>query len=67
MPASSLFRYNEGWAVFVMENNRAKRREVKVGQRNGLIAQILDGVKEGEIVINHPSDEVDDDRSVRVR
>jgi HlyD family secretion protein len=33
VPASSLFRYNEGWAVFVVENGRAVRREVQVGQR----------------------------------
>ena len=67
VPASSLFRYNNGWGVFVIEGKHAKRREVDVGQRNGLIAQILDGVKQGEAVINHPSDEVEDGRSVRRR
>jgi HlyD family secretion protein len=60
VPASSLFRYQQGYAVFVVENRRAVRRVVKVGQRNGLIAQILEGVKKGEVVINHPSDEVED-------
>ena len=60
IPASSLFRYQQGWAVFVIENNHAKRREVKVGQRNGLVAQILEGVNEGEQVVNHPSDDVED-------
>jgi HlyD family secretion protein len=64
VPASSLFRYNKGWAVFVVENGHAKRREIKVGQRNGLIAQILEGVKEGETIINHPSDEVEDESRV---
>jgi HlyD family secretion protein len=67
VPASSLFRYNEGWAVFVIDNGRAQRREVKVGQRNGLIAQIVEGIKAGEQVINHPSDEVEDGRRVKVR
>ena len=60
VPASSLFRFNNGWAVFVVDANRASRRPVKVGQRNGLIAQILEGIKPGELVINHPSDEVED-------
>ena len=60
VPASSLFRYQGGWAVFVVENDSAKRRVVKVGQRNGLVAQILEGVSEGEAVVNHPSDDVDD-------
>lgn len=67
IPASSLFRYNGGWAVFIIENDLAVRREVKVGQRNGLIAQIIEGVNDGELVINHPSDEVDDAKRVEVR
>ncbi len=67
VPASSLFHYNNGWAVFAIEGQRAKRREVTVGQRNGLRAQILDGLKEDELVINHPSDKVEDGRSVRGR
>jgi HlyD family secretion protein len=67
VPASSLFRYNDGWAVFVVKDGRADRRKVKVGQRNGLVAQILEGVNEGEPVINHPSDEVEDQRRVTLR
>ena len=67
IPASSLFRYNGGWAVFIINNDLAERREVKVGQRNGLIAQILEGVDDGVQVINHPSDEVDDGKRVKVR
>ncbi len=67
VPTSSLFRYRDGWAVFVIEGNHAKRQKVKVGQRNGLIAQILEGVQEGEKVINHPSDEVEDGRGVKQR
>lgn len=67
IPASSLFRYNDKWAVFTIERNRAVRREVKIGQRNGLIAQILEGINDGEPVINHPSDEVDDGKRVEVR
>ena len=60
IPASSLFRYQQGWAVFVVENHHAKRQVVTVGQRNGLVAQILEGVSEGEEVVNHPSDDVED-------
>ncbi len=60
VPASSLFRHKDGWAVFVVENGRAQRREVSVGQRNALYAQILDGVAEGGKVIDHPSDSVED-------
>jgi len=67
VPASSLFRYKDGWAVFVVNNHHAERRVVKVGQRNGLVAQIEEGISEGELVVNHPSDEVDDGRRVKLR
>ena len=67
VPASSLFRYMQGWGLFVMDGKHAKRRPVVVGQRNGLVAQILEGVGEGQIVIDHPSDEVEDGRRVRAR
>ena len=64
IPASSLFRYQDGWAVFIVEEGHAKRRKIRVGQRNGLTAQILGGIVEGETVINHPSDDVDHERKV---
>lgn len=67
LPGSSLFRYNNGWAVFVVEGGRAVRRKVEVGRRNGLAAQILKGVEEGESVINHPAENVDDQVRVMVR
>lgn len=67
VPASALFRFGEGWAVFVIEDDSARRREVSVGQRNGLTAQIIAGLAPGETVINHPSDAVEDGRSVRPR
>ena len=67
VPASSVYRYKDGWAVFVIENGRAHRRVVTLGQRNGLIAQIQDGLQEGESVINHPSDDVENDLRVKER
>ncbi|MFO7604018.1 MAG: HlyD family efflux transporter periplasmic adaptor subunit [Gammaproteobacteria bacterium] len=65
VPASSLFRYDSGWAVFVLDNGRSQRREVTLGQRNGLSAQVLTGLEAGDTVINHPSDDVEDGRRVR--
>lgn len=67
VPASSLFRYNNGWAVFTVENNQAKRREVKIGQRNGLITQIIEGISEGDMIINHPGDDADDGVRVKIQ
>lgn len=67
VPAGSLFRDGEGWAVFVAEDGHARRRVVEIGQRTGLSAQILAGVEAGEQIIDHPSDEVDDGRAVERR
>jgi HlyD family secretion protein len=67
VPASALFRHNGAWAVFVKDGDRARRREVKVGQRNGLAAQILEGLKEGEEVVRHPDDTIEENRLLGVR
>jgi len=60
VPASSLFRFQENWAVFVNDNGLADLRQIKIGRRNGLFAQILSGLQEDELVVNHPSDKVED-------
>lgn len=67
IPSSSLFRYQDNWSVFIIENNQAKRQTVSIGQRNGLSAQILSGLKEGQMVINHPSNLIEDTVSVKER
>lgn len=67
VPASSLFRYQEEWALFVVRDGRAALRLVKLGERNGLSAQILEGIAGGDVVINHPSDDVEDGSRVTPR
>jgi HlyD family secretion protein len=67
VPASSVFRLNGGWALYLAENGRARQRMVKIGQRTGLVAQILEGVEEGDKVVNHPSDEVADGARITQR
>lgn len=67
IPASALFRVEDQWALFVMKNSKAKRRNVKVGQRNGLSAQILNGLTEGEAVITHPDNTIEDGVAVKRR
>jgi HlyD family secretion protein len=66
-PASALFRYQDGWAVFVIEAGVARRRAVKVGHKNGLAAEILEGLKEGEQVITHPDSSIEEGKKVAPR
>jgi HlyD family secretion protein len=65
VPASALFRRDDGWAVFVVEHGRARFRAVRLGQGSGLFSEVLDGLSRGEEVIVHPDDSVD--AGVRVR
>jgi HlyD family secretion protein len=67
VPVSSLFRHEGGWAVFRLENERAVRRAVRIGQRNGVEAEVLSGLTAGETVVAYPSDDVQDGVKVVAR
>jgi HlyD family secretion protein len=67
IPASALFRYNSGWAVFTVERGRAKLKPVQIGQRAGLIAQVTSGLAAGEKLISHPDDKIADGVRVKSR
>jgi HlyD family secretion protein len=67
VPQSALFRQGEGWSVFVIEGWRAKRREVETAQRNETDVQILRGLSNGQEVILHPSNQVNDGARVRTK
>lgn len=67
IPASALFRHNQGWAAFVVANGRAVLRPLEIGQRAGLTVQVLSGIKPGEQVITHPEDKIKPDGRVKVR
>jgi len=67
LPTSALFRVGERWAVFVVADGRAVRRFVTIGRRNGLEAEIVNGLKEGDSVIAYPSDRISEGVSVTQR
>lgn len=67
VPASAVFRSEEAWATFVVEEGTAVVRTVKLGETNGLETEVLSGLEEGEAVIAYPSDSVRDGVSVEAR
>ena len=67
VPASALFRSGKDWAVFVDEKGKARRRIVEVGQRNGLAAEIISGLKENEKVVAYPEDSISDGTKIKAR
>jgi HlyD family secretion protein len=59
-PLSALFRSGQGWSAFVVEKGLARRREIGTGHRADFEVEALSGLREGEIVIAHPSNLVAD-------
>jgi HlyD family secretion protein len=60
VPLTALFRDGDEWAIFVAEGGRAQLRHVETGWKNGVVAEIRDGIAAGEQVIAHPGDRVSD-------
>jgi HlyD family secretion protein len=60
VPAGSLFRHGSSWAVYLLIGNVVQLREVNVGHNNGLEAEVLEGLNEGDRVVLHPSDKLRD-------
>ena len=67
VPVGALFRRGQDWAVFRVDENRAREQKVEIGQRNDRDAQVLNGLTEGQAVILHPPDTLNDQDRVRVR
>lgn len=70
VPVSALFRSGEDWAVFKVDSSKggtATMTKVKIGSRNTLEAEIVSGLKAGDHVILHPSDQVADGVDVAAR
>lgn len=61
VPSSSLFRDRNEWAVYVIDElSVARLREVEIGRRNALEAEVLAGLQQGDQVIAYPGDTVED-------
>jgi HlyD family secretion protein len=65
VPTNALFRVDGAWAAFVVENGFARRRQVEVGHRSGISAEIVSGLREGDVVITHPDETVADGKQVQ--
>jgi len=67
IPSSAIFREKGGWAVFTVEDGRARMRIVEVGRTNGTRAQILGGIRAGEKIILYPGPSIVDGTLVKRR
>ena len=67
VPASALFRNGDGWAVFRVDEGRAVQRAVEIGRMNGIEAEVLGGLEDGETVVIYPSAGLQDGMKVAPR
>jgi HlyD family secretion protein len=67
VPSSALFREGDSWSVFVVEDGRVRRLPVVAGHNNGLQAEILEGLVEGQQVVLYPAPSLEDGSRVARR
>lgn len=69
VPSGALFREpgKDGWSVYRVENGKAALAGIERGRDNGIEASVEGGLEEGDTVILHPGDRVDDGVKVEVR
>lgn len=67
VPLSALFRSGNAPAVFVVERGRARLATLALGKRGDHEAEVLEGLRGGETVIEYPPDTIEDGVAVRLR
>jgi len=65
VPVSALFRVEGEWAVFAVDEDRARTRRIELGHRGRRDAEVLGGLEAGDRVVLYPSDAVSDGTRVR--
>lgn len=64
IPISAMFRHGTGWATFVADGGTARLRPIEIGHQSDTRAEVLSGLEEGERVIPHPADTVEDGTAI---
>lgn len=64
VPVNAIFREGNQWAVFVVEDGKARLRQVTIDHRNAFDVEITGGLEEGDHVILHPSSRIADGTDV---
>ena len=67
LPVGALFREGGDWAVFEVVDGRARVQHVRIGQRNDLEAEVLDGLDVGDSVVIHAGDKVGEGVRVKIQ
>ena len=60
VPASALFRDGQSWAVFKVVDDHVEQQTIKIGKRNELFAEVIEGLDANSQVVVYPNDQVRD-------
>ena len=58
IPTGALVRDERDWFVFRVVDGIAERRTVTIGETNGVETEVVDGLREGDYVVIHPSEKI---------
>lgn len=67
VPTSALFRTDNEWSAFVVQDGKARLTQLRIGARNADVAEVLEGVDVGMGLIVHPNDQLVDGSLVKPR
>lgn len=60
IPVSALFRSGGAWAVYAIRGGRARLTRLAIGARNDAEAQVLAGLRPGDLIAAYPGDRLSD-------
>ena len=67
VPLAALFRSGSQWSVFKVVDGRTELTPVTIDHRNSSFAEVTEGLAAGDMVVLHPSDQVEDGVKVEPR
>ena len=67
VPTAALFRDRGQWAVYVVDDERARRVTIVIGHQTSQEAEVTSGLTEGQVVVLHPGDALTDASKVTSR
>jgi HlyD family secretion protein len=67
LPAGAIFRVGSEWAVYRVENDRAREARIRILNRNNEEVMVGEGVSEGDTVVNFPGDLLKEGVKVKTR
>lgn len=67
VPTSAVFRDGDQWSVFQVVDGKAQLQAIETGQQNGIVTQVMSGLKAKDRVVLHPNDQLADGIAVTER